>query len=284
MNIEFTVKVIFHNKIGLNHIPYHNKILMNSQFEKALIVGDLHIPFQEKRAVNLMLRVAQDLQPDLVFLNGDIMDCWQISRYVKNPKLHDQANIQLEIEQTRSFLQRIRYMFPRAKFLYTFGNHEYRWSSFIVNNAKELYGLKGMTLEEQLELADLDIKAINTGNKENSYLWGKLLIGHFDRVNKHSGMTAKNLIEDKGISLVQNHVHRGGSSFKRAYDRDIVGYENFCLCSRNPDYVDRPNWQLGFSIVYKDKHSDFFYLEQHPITEVAGERLKTFFNGKLYTA
>ena len=30
----------------------------------------------------------------------------------------------------------------------------------------------------------------------------------------------------------------------------LVGIENFCMCSRRQTYVSRPNWQLGFSVVY----------------------------------
>ena len=113
----------------------------------------------------------------------------------------------------------------------------------------------------------------------------RLLIGHFDKVSKHAGQTARNLLEEKGISVIQGHTHRGGSSFKKLYDRDLVAYENFCLCDRNPLYCDRPNWQLGFSMLYKDEKSDFFFVEQHPIAVTQHARratYKLFFNGRVY--
>jgi len=180
------------------------------------------------------------------------------------------------------FDARLRGHFPLAKIYWILGNHEYRWSRYIADNARPLHGLKGTTLAEQLDCAQHGIEVIDSGNKENSYLWGKLLIGHFDRISKHSGYTAKLLLDDKSISLIQNHSHRGGSSFRRLYDRDIVGYENFCLCDRSPNYVDSPNWQQGFSLVYKDRESDFFYLEQHPVLgRVRNGRTtyQTFYNG-----
>lgn len=254
-------------------------------YEKTLVFNDIHIPFENSRAVNLMLGIGQELNPDIVVINGDLMDCWEISRYVKNPDLHSSANIKYEIERTKGFLKELRYKFPKARIIWIFGNHEYRWSVYIGNNARELHGLKGLSLEEQVETKESRIEVINSGNKESVWQYGKLLIGHFDRVNKHSGYTAKNLLEDKSISLIQGHVHRGGSSYRRLYDRDIVAYENFCLCDRNPTYVDHPNWQLGFSVVYKDLESDFFYVEQHPIAEITnGKRVKykCFYNGKVY--
>jgi hypothetical protein len=191
--------------------------------------------------------------------------------------------LRVEIERTKEFLSSLRGRFPLARIIWIYGNHEYRWDRFIIANARPLNGLKGLSLSEQVEAKESRIEIVHSGNKENCYQFGRLLIGHFDRVNKHSAYTGKNLLEDKGISLIQNHTHRGGCSYKRAYDRDLVAYENFCLCDRNPAYVDHPNWQLGFSVVYRSTESDFFYVEQHPIiqTEEGGEPVyKCFHNGQ----
>ena len=253
------------------------------QEEIALVLGDLHIPFENRRALSLVERVGKIIQPDYFFLNGDVTDCWEISRFDKNPRLESEAALRTEISRTKQYLKSLRSKFPTAKIKWLYGNHEYRWEKYILANAKPLHGLSGLSLAEQVDAEALRIDVINSGNKENSYLFGNLLIGHFDRVHKHSGYTARNLLEDKGISLIQNHTHRGGATYKRAYDRDLVGYENFCLCDRNPAYVDHPNWQLGFSVVHRDLNSDFFYVEQHPIieTETAGELVyKCFFNGQ----
>lgn len=251
-----------------------------SPYGKGLVINDLHIPFEDRKAIKLMYAVADDFQPDKIFLDGDIGDFWQISHYVKNPALRSIANLEHEISSIRSFLKDLRKRFPASEIIYLFGNHEYRWDVFLAKHAVELVGLKGLTLEEQLGLAELDITAVNTGRKENSYLWGNLLIGHFDRVAKYSGMTAKALLEDKAISLIQAHVHRGGSSYRRLYDRDIVAFENFCLCSRDPEYVDRPNWQQGFSTVVNNLTR--FHVTQHPIITDEDGVYRTWFNGQEY--
>lgn len=256
-------------------------------YQKALVLNDLHLPFECPRAIHLVLGIGQEMDPDIVIINGDLIDCFEISKYVKNPVTVAKAKLHYEIERGRGFLKELRWKFPKARILYIFGNHEYRWQVFIATRAQELSGLKGMSLEEQLECKEQNIEVINSGNKESSWLWGKLLIGHFDRVSKHSGYTAKMLLEDKSISLIQAHTHRGGSSYRRLYDRDIVAYENFCLCDRSPQYVDHPNWQLGFSIIYKDKESDFFQVVQHPITEIKERKnvtYKCFYNGKIYSS
>lgn len=252
---------------------------------KALILGDTQIPFEHSRALNLALKIGEQLQPDLIILNGDILDCFEISQFDKRIDMTRQFPLHYELERGKSFLKELRHRFPKARIVFIFGNHEHRWARYIERNAKELFGLKGMTLEEQLECKESKVQVIYSGNKESSWLWGKLLIGHFDLVRKHGGYTAKALLDSKSISIIQNHTHRGGSSFQRLYDRDIAGYENFCLCDRNPHYADRPNWTLGFSVVYKDPESDYYFVSQHPIAEIRRRNqvfLKTFFNGKVY--
>ena len=255
-------------------------------YQRALVINDLHIPFHCRPAVELALRVGDSLAPDRIIINGDLLDCWEISTFVKHPLRRAKNNLADEVADARGFLTGLRKRFPKSEIMLIYGNHEYRWVKFIAAHAQELAKLRGLTLAEQLDCEALQIKVVDSGNRESSYQWGKLLIGHFDLARKHSGYTARGLVEDKGVSLIQAHCHRGGSSFKRCWDRDIVGYENFCLCDRNPEYVDRPNWQLGFSLVFKDSASDFFYVEQHPISEIAkGGKMtyRTWYNGEVMT-
>lgn len=251
------------------------------EYESALIFGDYHIPFQDDKAIELTLKVGDALKPDLIIINGDGGDFWEISRWEKSPAIRGRAALAHEIKLHRTFLKDLRQRFPFARILYIGGNHDHRLHSYIVSNATALYGLEGLSLPEQLHFAENGIEWIYKEQKEASWMWGKLLIGHFNRVSKHSAFTAKALVEDKGVSLMQNHTHRGGVFFKRTYDRTLVGYENFCLCSLSPPYLDHPNWQLGFSIVFKDKATDLFHVDQYPIVNI-DNTYRTLYKGKVF--
>ncbi len=246
-----------------------------------LVINDLHIPFHDETACNLMLRVASSLQPNIITINGDLIDMFAISKFVKGLDMMDHG-LEKDIDATRAWLSNLRKKFPETKIWYIYGNHEYRWDAYIETRAAELRKLKGMTLAEQLDLEKLNIELIYSGMKESSILWGKLLIGHFNRISKHSSYTGKLLLEDKGISLIQSHCHRGGAHYKRVYDRALVAYENFCLCDLNPNYMDRPNWQQGFSVVYKDAASDMFHVQQIPI--VHSNKYRVIFEGEVFEA
>jgi hypothetical protein len=51
--------------------------------------------------------------------------------------------------------------------------------------------------------------------------------------------------------LIQRHTHRFGAHARTTVDgRVLLGIENFSMCARRQSYVSRPNWQLGFSVVY----------------------------------
>ena len=268
------------DKVGMSRGGVRHHLAKNTEQETALVFNDLHYRFQDDKAIELTLKAGDALEPDYIFLNGDLIDNWEISKFHKSSKLRSKASLSKELEDARKFLTALRHRFPASTIFYIGGNHEYRWDVFIESHAKELTGLRGLSLEEQLDLDKLDIKWVYKGLKESSYLWGKLLIGHFDRVSKHSSMTAKLLVEDKGISLIQGHCHRGGLFYKRVYDRMLVGVENFCLSDLDPPYIDRPNWSHGFSVVYKDKNSDLFSVAPHPIIKV-GSRYRVMFEGNI---
>lgn len=223
-------------------------------YEMIVVANDFHIPFHDKKAIELLKLFLKKEQPQKLVLNGDIMDCFEISRFDKVPingkKLKD------EIVITRQLLSEFKKICPKTEITYIFGNHEFRLRQYIIKNAKELYGLDGLNIADQLHLKELGIKYIEPKEYSNKFTdtfikIGDLYIGHWDKVNKHSGYSAKNLLEDKGVSLIQGHTHRGGVSYKSLVDGKVIkAIENFCLCSLNPSYVSHPNWQQGFCVIY----------------------------------
>ena len=47
---------------------------------KGLICSDIHIPFQDNKAISIMLEYAQEKKIDFIILNGDIIDGWQLKK------------------------------------------------------------------------------------------------------------------------------------------------------------------------------------------------------------
>ena len=210
-------------------------------------------------------------KPDVLVINGDLLDCFEISRFDKVPK--SGKSLQEECDIAYEVLKEWRIILPKAKIIIIEGNHDWRIKQYLIKKAPELYGLRGLSLETLLRLEELKIGLVKT--KEAASHWidtyirlGELYIGHFNKVNKHSAMTAKNLVEDKGVSLIQNHVHRGGVFHKRLVDgRQLVGIENFCMCELNPSYMSDVNWTQGWTVVYQKEGSQRFMAYPIPVVK-----------------
>ena len=253
-----------------------------ANIQKLVIAGDFHIPHYDSILFDLFLKFLSDFKPDYLVINGDFLDCWAISKFDKVPRDGKLAN---EVELGRKLLEKIRNIVPKAEISYIEGNHEFRLRQYVIKNAPEIYDF-APTVQELLDLDSLNIEWVGTKKGANKWVdtykkFGQLYVGHWDRVNKHSAMTAKNLVEDKGVSLVQNHVHRGGVYHKRLEDGiQLVGIENFCMCDLSPDYTSNVNWQQGWTVAYIDiEGSGRFHA--YPI-QVLG--YKFFFGGNVYEA
>jgi len=240
--------------------------------EKAVVINDLHIPFQDHVTVELVERFLKDFKPDVLFLNGDIADFWDVSTFMKDPR--DGIGLSDELREVRTQLSTFVGLAKRV--IYLEGNHSFRLRKYIVRNAKELIGLTGLSIEEQLGLTGLGIGYVRSIGRESTYLYGDVLIGHFNKVNKHSAYTAKNLLESKGISLIQGHTHRAGMHVKTTFDRTLVAIENGCLCDLRPNYVATPDWQQALTVIYKDNQG---HCEMHLILI---DNHKFTFNKKTY--
>jgi predicted phosphodiesterase len=226
--------------------------LKNKEWEVGVAASDFHIPFQDDKAVDLLIYFLKDIQPNYFVINGDFIDCWSISKFSTVPKAG--KDLSEEIEEAKDLLFLIRKMIPKTKIIYVEGNHEFRLKKYIIERAREIYGLKGLALEDQLELEKVDIEYIVTPEGENKFGgadWkiGDLYIGHYDKASKYS---IANLVETLGVSFIQGHDHRF-SVFSKSYrdGRELIGVGHGCMCSLKPTYLSFPNWQQGFSVFYK---------------------------------
>ena len=209
--------------------------------------GDVHIPFQDEDALSIAMEVSVDINPDLIIIQGDLMDNYKVSSFLdEEPDKHDYAD---ELKQTRAHLFDLSEIHPEAEKIYLLSNHEARLYRYLLKNAPALHNVSEVKLQNLLRVDELGIKCVAPINKESYVDLGKLLVGHWNRAYKHSAYTAKNLLDDIGTSLLQAHTHRMGAYHKTLVGREVVAYENGCLCSLTPEYKSNPNWQHGFSVI-----------------------------------
>lgn len=222
---------------------------------KIVVAGDIHFPHQDDKVIELFYKFLKSYQPDTIVFNGDLLDCAGISKFQSIP---GSSNLSNELSLCWQFLSDVRLLCPSARIIYITGNHEWRWRSQLIENIKDptMYGVirDSVSLQDLLHLRKLNIEfkdlPENISRFDDNYIYLEdFFIGHWNRVSKHSDYTVKNLIDDKGVSLIQGHTHRLGLFFKQTLSATLIGAETGCLCKVNPDYCMNPNWCNGFVVV-----------------------------------
>lgn len=222
-----------------------------------VILSDLQIPWQDKEVIDGLVKpFIKDLKPDGIVLNGDIVDCYSISDFDKNP-LNVDWHLQNEIDQAGELMEWLKFIPIRY---WLGGNHEDRLRR-LAWRTKGLGQLEAMKFNKLFEVA------------KYGFLWreygqvitlGNLTVTHGEFVRRHSGASGMATLDRLGTSVLVGHTHRLGS-FYRTDTRGVHGaWENGCLCRLDPEYEHFPNWQQGFSVV-KVHNKGMFSVQQVPV-------------------
>ena len=73
-----------------------------------LFLSDIHFPYQNNDALKLAIDYGKSENIDCVYLNGDTIDMYMLSRFIKDRRLRNMAD---ELEMTRNFLKIYRITF-----------------------------------------------------------------------------------------------------------------------------------------------------------------------------
>lgn len=210
---------------------------------------DEHYPFQDEKARSVALQIVEDFKPDIRVCGSDGLDFYAISKFDKDPSRLKEVSLQQEINLWKAGQREWEDASPGARKFFLRANHDDRLQSYLFRHP-ELYDLEVLRLPNILGLAQMGIEwEWSKGERANYELVinGKLLIKHGNIVRKHSAYTAKGTLEDEfhSMSILMGHTHRGGSHYVSTRNGPVVAHECFCLCSLEPGYVLRPNWQQG---------------------------------------
>lgn len=214
---------------------------------KALVINDLHIPYHDKAAVEAVLLYGEKEKVNLIILLGDIIDFYQISSFVKNPK---KQPIDFEITETKKFLSDLRKRFPEARIIYKVGNHEYRLDRYIIKNAASIYNLIGDLLPTALGLKENNIE----------YYVDYFKIGFLYFLHGHEFMCSGDSEYVCNIAWKYIHDHFMIAHFHRTQDKIFPHISQDKKFSGNAvgwlgspeaceDYAKLNKWNQGFAII-----------------------------------
>ena len=237
----------------------------------AAIIGDLHIPFQDQRALREVELFLGELQPSLILYVGDIADFYELSKFDKNPARTD--TLQKDMDAVDAMFKRHNNLCPDARKILLFGNHEDRLRRYLCGDGKPIASLDSNTVEYQYNLAENGVEWV--AQDEVVMVNDRFMVSHGDIIRAHSAYTAKGMSDKHGGSGIHGHSHRLGSYYKRNRFGVYGWWENGCLCTLTPDWISWPNWQQGFSLVHFSR--DRFWVE---VIQIINR--KFVYAGKLY--
>lgn len=128
------------------NIAYDTETLHLDHEYTVVIFSDCHWwPNVESPATWVLLEVVQDIQPDIIIANGDIVDGWQISRH---PRIGYDVGptVAEEIEVCKAWMGLIQGA-SEADLYWTVGNHDIRFETFLATHAGQYDGVDGFSLE-----------------------------------------------------------------------------------------------------------------------------------------
>lgn len=215
-----------------------------------LVGSDFHLfPGERSTAQRAFLKFANDIRPDGVIINGDLMDFPGISRHGNGwEAIPSPAQ---EIECAQDYLSELQKASKRAKKAWPLGNHDYRMESYIAQNANMLRGLKGIHLHDHINPMWEKCMSVmvNFGTP------GATMIKH--RFKGGAGAPRANAL-NAGTNFVSGHLHSQKVIPITDYNGDRYGVDTGCCA--DPEHrqflyaEDAPlDWRSGFAVLtYRD--------------------------------
>jgi len=242
----------------------------------ALLIPDTHVPFEDKKAYELMLAVAVDVGLDEIVIMGDFADFYDVMSHQKDPRIR--CKLEFELIRVQERLMELNALFPNTKKVYICGNHENRLDRYIANNAPALFGR--VSIESLLGLKELGYEFVDYGPNQKYKVLGSKLYARHEPIGggEHS---AASTVKKANKSVAFGHTHRIQEFQFRDMDGDMHrGINLGCLVDMNHpvfNYVkSHVQWCHGFGIVNVLEDGSFFNHIVHIID------YKCTYNGFVY--
>lgn len=214
--------------------------------KKGLIIGDVHLPYQDNEAITACLHFAKKEKPDFIFINGDLLDFHQLSYFMKDPR---KKRFSEELDIMKEFLEVLKKTF-KCKIYFKFGNHEERYDSFLYQKAHELKGVEEFELESIVKSRVPDIEIIR--DKRIVVTNGLPFIhGHeFGRGIFNPVNAARGLFLQAKHSCVKGDCHTTSEHTETDIFRKIMTTWSIgCLCGLTPKWLPLNKWNHGFAMI-----------------------------------
>lgn len=227
------------------HASDHAAVISHKVKDGIVLVGaDAHIwPGKPTTAMRAFVKFCKDLRPDIVIMDGDVLDFPQVSRHPPIGHL-ELPNIADEIEAAQEQLHQIELATKRScKLVWTLGNHDARFETRLATVAPEYARLNGHSLKHYFP--------------SWSACWRCDINDDVTVKHRHKGGTHANHNSTlwAGRTTITGHLHCQKVSPITDYNGTRWGVDPGCLADPNAkafvDYTEANplNWRSGFCVL-----------------------------------
>lgn len=224
--------------------------------KRIVVLSDMQIPYQDKRATRAVMNFVADYEPDELFCVGDEADSPEPSRWNKGLAGEFVGTLQKGLDETTKIMTGFKEALGDKPFHTMRSNHGDRIHNYVNRFAPALSSLRDLEYSKLLRYRENEI---TYHNKFYQFTPGWILAhGDEGRANKQPGGTALTLAKQIGASVVCGHTHKqgiqhehtgfGGSIKSRLYGVEV----GHLMDLSQAHYLGQTgaNWQQGFTILY----------------------------------
>jgi predicted phosphodiesterase len=217
-----------------------------------IVIPDVHLPYEDKRAVANVMAMLANEQPARVVQIGDLLDMRAPARWSKGRAEEYICSVKTEVGHGIRFWENLRAAVPDADLLFVSGNHDDRLRNYCQTYAPALLDI----LPSVPELMRLDDFGVRVPPYQPCTLEPGVIGIHGKLLDSKAAYSARKEMLRHGQSIVQGHTHRLGLLFETA-DRQRFALEAGWLGDIRTagSYLDFPgvaNWQQGFGYLTVD--------------------------------
>ena len=218
-----------------------------------LILSDTHIPYHSIRALDEAVEYGIKKKVDSILLNGDILDCYTLSKYLVDPT---KRKFKEEIEDFKKFIQILQEAFPGKPIYYKMGNHEERYEKIMIDRCPEFLGVKQFEFGNILGLYEFGVVLIKD---QKRVYYGKLPIFHGHEVGLKSVAVnpARSLFLKIHACGITSHLHRTSQHTEPSIESEISCWSTGHLGDPHPKFARNNKWNHGCARAVKDEAGDY---------------------------
>lgn len=224
--------------------------------KKWLLGSDFHIPYHDRRAMDIWFRTLKMWKPDVVDIVGDLDDMACVSRFNEGTDDEVLGALGTYSHEVRSFFTEMRSIVPDAEIVFHGGNHEARVWKYVKSKSPAIASM--ITPQALWGLDDVGVK-YHRYTEPPVHRYGDIFVHHGMYAPQDSGKAVHKVMDKFHISHIQGHTHRQAAVFQSyplALQQDLRGYELGHMAdidSEGMEYDWQHDWQMGFATARIDK-------------------------------